>query len=408
MSALRESDRLTGAPLEDGRATAIPRPPVVLFTNSWMMGGMEEHILKLARGLRSRGHHVTLICPPDNVIAPLRAACLAVGVHVRVVSEGQGPRGAIRRLRALTRLLRPHRHGVLHLHLTGPYGGELVMAAATLAGMAAIVRTEHQPPERPPSLLQRWRMRAKDRALSTVLCVSSQNMVHFTRDLGRDARKFAVVHNCIDLTRFDPSKVDGQQAREALGLAPDAEVVGMVARLAEERKGGAVFLEMAARMAKRRARTRFVVVGDGPLRPALERQAEALGIASRFLFLGERRDIPELLAAMDVFVMPSLWEGGPYTVLEAMAMERPVVTTNVGMVADVMRSEEHALVVPPGDAGALAEAALRLLESADLRSRLAERGRRLATERFSEDHLVEGVLAIYEQALTKASGSRHR
>ena len=399
---------MTGPALRTRPSKSLGPFPVVLFTNSWMMGGMEEHILKLARGLRGSGHAVALICPPDQVVAPLREACASAGVDVHALAERRGPFGALRRVRELSRLLRPHRDGVLHLHLTGPYGGELALLAGKLAGCAAIVRTEHQPPERPPSGRQRWRMKAKDRALSAVLCVSRQNMEHFTRDLGRDARKFAVVHNCIDLARFDPVKVDGARWRAELSLPVAAEVVGMVARLAEERKGAAVFLEMAAGVAQKRPQARFVIAGDGPLRPALERQAAELGIDSQVAFLGERQDIPELLAAMDVFVMPSLWEGGPYTVLEAMAMERPVVTTNVGMVRDVVRSGEHALVVPPGDAGALAEAVLGLLNEPELRVRLARAGRRLAVERFSEERLVEGVLAVYERSLARGGSGPQR
>jgi glycosyltransferase involved in cell wall biosynthesis len=364
-----------------------------------MMGGMEEHILKLARGLRQRGHPVSLVCPTDDVIEPLREACREAGAEVRPLPDRRGPIGAARRLRELSAILRPYRKGVLHLHLTGPYGGDLVLLAGKLAGCAAIVRTEHQPPETPPSDFQRWRMRTKDRWLDAVLCVSRENMTHFTRDLGRDRAKFAVVHNSIDLPRFDPAKVDAAQSRHAMGVPADAEIVGMIARLAEERKGAAQFLEMAARVADQRAQARFVIVGDGPLRVGLESRAAELGVASRVLFLGERADVPDVLAAFDVFVMPSLWEGGPYTVLEAMAMQRPVVTTNVGMVPDVVRSGEHALVVPPGDSGALAEAVLRLLDDQPLRLRVAQAGRRLAVDGFSEERLVEGVLAVYDRVL---------
>jgi glycosyltransferase involved in cell wall biosynthesis len=173
----------------------------------------------------------------------------------------------------------------------------------------------------------------------------------------------------------------------------------MVARLAEERKGAAEFLEMAAAVAEQRSQTRFVIVGDGPLRLSLEQQAAELGIASRVRFAGERSDIPAVLAALDVFVMPSHWEGGPYTVIEAMAMARPVVTTNVGMVVDIVRDGEHALVVPPRDSSALARAVQRLLAEDRLRGRLAKGGRRLATERFSEERLVEGVAAVYADVL---------
>ena len=120
-----------------------------------------------------------------------------------------------------------------------------------------------------------------------------------------------------------------------------------------------------------------------------------MGIGPRVIFTGERRDIPELLAAMRVFVMPSLYEGGPYTVLEAMAMAKPVVATPVGLVPDVVHDGVTGRLVPIADSAALARAVLELLASDETARRLAERGRAAVVEHFSLDAMIDGVAAIY-------------
>jgi glycosyltransferase involved in cell wall biosynthesis len=142
---------------------------------------------------------------------------------------------------------------------------------------------------------------------------------------------------------------------------------------------------------------RFLIVGDGPLRPALEREAEELGIGDQVVFTGERQDIPRLLAAMRVFVMPSLWEGGPYTVLEAMAMAKPVVATPVGLVPDAVEDHSTGLLAPIADSAALARGVLELLGDELLAARLAQRGRERVVARFSLEAMIDGVVEVYRE-----------
>jgi glycosyltransferase involved in cell wall biosynthesis len=368
---------------------------IVLFTNSPYMGGMEEHVLLLGRGLIQRGYPVATICSPRAAIRPLREALSSAGVEVHSVAERQGTRlGTLRRLQALTETLRRYPDCILHLHLTGHTGGDLIQLAGRLAGVRAIVRTEHIPPVPPITRRDRVMTKLRDLALDRVVCVSKQTRQDHLDRLGRDPRKCLVVPNCVDLERFSP-RVDAGRIRAELNLDPVAPIVGTVSRLGELRKGISYFLEMAASVAAADPSTHFLVVGDGPLRPALERQAQELGIGSRVIFTGERRDIPELLAAMRVFVMPSLYEGGPYTVLEAMAMAKPVVATPVGLVPDVVHDGVTGRLVPVADSAALARAVLELLASDETARRLAERGRAAVVEHFSLDAMIDGVAAIY-------------
>jgi glycosyltransferase involved in cell wall biosynthesis len=292
---------------------------------------------------------------------------------------------------------------VLHLHLTGHAGGDLVQLAGLLAGVSAIVRTEHLPPVPPVTARERARVRLRDLGLDRVICVSSQTRHDHLELLGRNADRCVVVPNCVDLQRFSPS-VSADGAHAELGLDPVAPIIGTVSRLGEHRKGIHHFLEMAAIVARAMPSTRFLVVGDGPLRPSLERQAEELGIGPRVVFTGERQDIPRLLAAMRVFVMPSLYEGGPYTILEAMAVGRPVVATPVGLVPDVVQHGTSGLLAPIGDSAALARGVLDVLGDEGLARRLAARGLEAVAARFSLDVMVDGVTAIYRDV---ARGRSH-
>jgi glycosyltransferase involved in cell wall biosynthesis len=370
-------------------------PPIVLFTNSPYMGGMEEHILLLGRGLVRQGYTVAAICSTRDEIRPLRESLAAEGIRVHGLAErGESRLSGLRRLQALHRPLRQYPGCILHLHLTGHHGGDLIQLAARLAGVRAIVRTEHLPPVLPITALDRARVQLRDRALARIICVSEQTRQLHLERLGRDARRCTVVPNCVDLDRFSPTLREYGVHAE-FGFEPTAPIVGTVSRLGEHRKGIHHFLDMAAAVAAINPGARFLVVGDGELRPELEQQADRLGIQSRVVFTGERRDIPRLLAAMRVFVMPSLYEGGPYTVLEAMAMVKPVVATPVGLVPDVVDHRETGLLIPVADSAALTEAVLELLSDADLARRLAERGRQAVVERFSLDAMIAGVTAVY-------------
>jgi glycosyltransferase involved in cell wall biosynthesis len=366
------------------------------------MGGMEEHILVLARGLVKRDVEVAVICSDHDAIEPLRRALGEAGARVHEVpGRSQACFGAARRLLNLTQPIRRYRDCILHLHLTGHEGGDLVVAAGRLAGARAIVRTEHLPPMPPVSVSERRHVQLRDRLMDRIICVSDQTRQDHIALLGREARKLVAIANCVDTHRFAPGLI-AKATRTELGLGADAPVIGTVSRLGEHRKGLNYFLDMAADVSAAWPAATFLIVGDGPLRPELEAQAASLGIAERVLFTGTRGDIPELLAAMDIFVMPSLFEGGPITVLEAMAMGKPVVSTPVGMVPDAIEHDTSGLLVTAAQSQPITQAVLRLLENPTLADELGRNARGVVTERFSPAAMVDGVVAVYNDVAASA------
>jgi glycosyltransferase involved in cell wall biosynthesis len=360
---------------------------------------MEEHLFQLGRGLVRRGYPVAALCSEIEALGPLRDALTDVGVTVHCPAERHASAlGAVVRLRDVVRTIRQYPGCIVHLHYGGHTGGELLTLAARLGGARAVIRTDHNPPDPPITARERFSVRLRDRTVDRMLFVSEQVRQSHVDLLGRDARKCRVVHNGVDIDQFSPRSARNDVYAQ-LGLDPSTPIVGTVSRLAERFKGNAHFLEMAAEVTRTVPAARFLIVGDGPLRPELELQARTLGIAEKVIFTGRVPTLPSYLAAMHVFVMPSIREGGPITVLEAMAMARPVVSTPVGMVPDVIQDHVSGMLVPQTNITAMAAAVLELLEDHEYARRLAERGRETVASRFSLDAMVDGVAGVYREVV---------
>ncbi|HYK96997.1 MAG TPA: glycosyltransferase family 4 protein [Candidatus Acidoferrales bacterium] len=390
----RNGDR---AAVEAARATT---PPVAIFTNSMVMGGMEEHVLQLGRGLRERGFPVTVICSSDDAIAPLRDGLHEADVEVRALSAKQASLGsALPRVRELAAALRPFRGGVLHIHMTGHRGGALTMLAARLAGVRAIVRSVHLPPTGRVGRQDRVLVGITDRQLARIVCVSSETRRAHVDALGRDPRKCVVVHNGVDLERFSPD-VPPIDLRAEFGIAPTAPVVGTVARLGETRKGMHHFVDAAALIAARAPDTRFLVVGDGELRTALESRARERGLGERVVFAGQRADVPRVLTALSVFVSPSIYEACQYNLLEAMAAGRAVVSTLTGVAPEVIVDGVTGRAVAIGDPHALAVATLETLAAPAEAARMGARARERILSGFSLDAMLDGLVRVYREVVS--------
>src|SRR5262249_31867554 len=186
--------------------------------------------------------------------------------------------------------------------------------------------------------------------------------------------------------------------RAELGLDPAALLVGTVSRLGEERKGVNYFVDTAAIVARSHPNVRFLIVGEGELRPRLEQQAAALGIAHPVIFTGERTDVARLLAALDVFVIPSLYEACQYSLLEAMAMGKAVVATPAGVAPDVVIDRETGLLVPLADSAAMASGVRELLDQPVLAASLGRRARELMARQFSVEAMLDNIAHVYDEA----------
>lgn len=207
-----------------------------------------------------------------------------------------------------------------------------------------------------------------------------------------------VIHNGVDVERFRPG-ISREEAKRRLGLSPDAVTVMTTCRLDPEK--GHRYLFEALRPLLPERKLQLIVVGTGRGEAAVRTAAEGERVAAATTFTGLRRDIPEVLAAADVFVSPTLQEGFSNALLEAMAMARPVIVTDVAGSTEAVTPERDGLVVPPADAGALRGALVRLLDDAALRQRIGAEARDTVLTKFATAHFAAGVQALYEELVSR-------
>ncbi|MCI0333230.1 MAG: glycosyltransferase [Planctomycetes bacterium] len=223
---------------------------------------------------------------------------------------------------------------------------------------------------------------------------------------GFPAERVSVIPNGVDTETFAPSR-DLTAIRRELGIDERAPVVGIVAALRPE-KNHELFLEMARRVVRQLPEARFLVVGDGLRRDALEQRAREMNLTSNVSFLGSRGDVPRLLAAMDVFALTSHVEANPISILEAMSVGRPVVATNVGSIHEAVIEGETGHLVPPGDASQLAERVLSLLNDRPRRTAMGAAARQAVVDRWSIESMVCGYEDLIESIYARKAASRVR
>jgi glycosyltransferase involved in cell wall biosynthesis len=208
--------------------------------------------------------------------------------------------------------------------------------------------------------------------------------------------KVKTVYLGVPLDEFSRSRSPQEiaDARRELRVAPDEFAVGTVTRL-HDSKGNSYLVDAAAIVLRERPRTKFYVVGEGPLLPDLQQQAQALGLGDRFVFHGFAKDVAAVVSAFDLSVFPSLWEGTPLTVFEALAMGKPIVATDADGLLDVLAHDRDAIIVPKRDANALAQAMVRMMDDDALRARLGA-GARKTGQQYDISAFVRKMEQLYE------------
>lgn len=365
---------------------------VYYYSDARQLGGAEQALLILIENIDHRAWRPTLLlaASPEATLLAQRAHELSAEVRP-VAPMPLGLTGA-RRVPRLVRELRRARPDVFHAHLSWPLAAKWALAAAVLAHVPAIVATVHLFPDYPLDRSNFFQGRVLARFVGRYVAVSDDIAARLARRLRWPAKKIEVIHNGVSLDRFarpvDPA------LRAQLAGRTERIVFLTVARL-DEQKGHDVLLRAAARIPE----ARFVLAGDGPERPRLEREAHDLGLGEQVAFLGHREDVPDLLAASDAFVLPSLYEGTPLAVLEAMAAGKPVISSAIHGTDELVVDGETGLLVPPRDPEALAATLRRILDDPSLRARLGVAARERAERRFPASRAAERVVRLYQDLL---------
>lgn len=243
-------------------------------------------------------------------------------------------------------------------------------------------------------LADRW----SSKYVTRFIAVSGAIKKKLIEERGITADRITVVHNGVEFDKYDPGLYEPADSRRSLGIPNDRKVVGTVGRLVFQ-KGYRYLLEAAQKVLSKDEQVIFVIVGSGEEEERLKSLAQSLGISEACAFVGPRFDIANVMSAFEIFVLSSVLEGLPRTVIEAMAMARPIVATDIDGVREELRHEETGILVPPADSGSLAEAILMLLADREKAMRLGQAARRDAEQRFDIRLTLSKIETLYEDVL---------
>ncbi len=357
------------------------------------LGGGQRHLLSLSRSL-DRSRFEVAVCSRGG--GPLVEELRSLGIpHFPVRFQKSVSRILIRDIR---NVLESHPFDILHTH--GGLAGFFGRWAARKNRIPAVVHTLHgihylyyrNPLQRAAYIcLERLFSRFTD----AVVFVSDAD-----REKGRKYRlaphsRSYVIKNGIDFSVFS-SQADRPVALEGLPDPGRGPLLGTVARL-HRQKGVEYFIRSAGEILNEIPAARIWIIGDGPLSSSLQRLIEESGLEGRVHLLGGRQNIPTYLKRFDVMVLPSLWEGLPYVLLEAAALAKPVVTTSIDGIMELIEDEKSGLLVPPGDPKKLAQAVIRMLRDRNLAARLGERFRDEVVQTYTLEKMVDRIQRLYEE-----------
>ena len=373
-----------------------------IITESWLLGGAQRNTLITIQGLKRKGYNVELACGPGG---PMVDAALDSGIPVTIFDSMVREISPILDFRCLIenyKFLKQKRFDIVHTHSTK--GGIITRFAAKLSGVPIIVHTIHGTPfqwgfswvlNKTAILLE------KNAALFSDKLIAVANLVkqEFLDVNICPPEKIETIYSGIDFRMFDIS-VDLEAKKRELRITPDEQVVGTVGHLVE-RKGHIYLIEAAQQVLGKTPNVKFIIAGEGPYRPEIEKKIAECNLNHKVILLGDRNDVPELLSIMDIYVQPSLAEGLGRSMTEALYMKLPVIATAVNAVPELIEHEKTGLLIPPKEPQAIADAIQDLLSHPEKRKQLGENAHRRVFPDFSADLMVDRIENLYLRLLAK-------
>lgn len=359
------------------------------------IGGAGRHLLTFLEHYDRTKLTVYVLCPPASL---LLEQCTAIGVETYTSpyltgDRSFGWRGLAGLVRAVGTIVRERRIDIVHTHAS--FAGRL---AAKAAGVRRIVYTKHR---------MDWntgRRGLKKKAIAILNRLTCHKVIAVSQavkeDLmlsGVEAEKIALIYNGVDIEKFRKQAQTGAtQLPPKFSNVDGSCLVGMVARL-EPEKGHRYFLEAASLVLAKQANVFFIVVGTGSLAAALQDMANEIGVADQVIFTGYQDNIAQIIAAMDILVIPSLSEAFGISMIEGMCLSKPCVASELGGLLEIAGWQDGrvACLVPPGDANAIAEKIIFLLEHPDAARAIGSKAASEVERRFSAEKMTEEITRLY-------------
>lgn len=385
--------------------------PILHPITRLIVGGAQENTMYTAALLDPQRWDVAVLCGPQtgaegSLIEEVRARGIQLTIEPNLVRE-VNPFKDFSAVWKLSHLMRRERYTIVHTHSSK--AGVLGRLAAKLAGVPVIVHTvhgwsfhDHMPTWRKTLYVTLEKFAAA--LTDAIIVVAAPDIDKGLREGIGHREQYHIIRSAIPLDEFDPAHVDPQAVRRELGIPLDAPMLGNVGRFSPQ-KNPLDWVRVAARVARELPDGRFLLVGDGPLRPEVEAALAEAGIADRTILTGLRRDVPRLMAAMDVFLLTSLWEGLPRVIPQAMAMEMPVVANRADGTIEAIAHGETGYLCPPGDLKTMAGYCVELLQDPSRRKMMGQKGRIFATGEFDVQEMVNDIAALYEALLAQKTSN---
>jgi len=380
--------------MNDEKQGADKRVKVLYVFAALPVGGAEEVLITEVEGL-DKTRFDPLVCVLSEK-GPVGEGIERRGFPVAALHRMKHHRFDSRIVRDLYRLIKTEKVDVVHTHLYD--GNKYGRLAAGLARVPVLISHYHN-----VYAGRRIKYHLINRVLSTlndrILAVSQavkESVVRYDRI---SPGKIEVLYNGIDPSKFKGNFKESR-VRQKFGVKPEDFLVGIVARL-EEQKGHIYLFKALRQLRPDFSQIKVLVVGDGTLRSALESRAMEMGLSEQVLFAGTRKDIPEILAALDLFILPSLWEGFSLALLEAMAMGTPVIATAVGGASEVIRSGHDGLLIPPGEESSLVTAVREAILDPRKFEEMGRKGKETVGRQFTVARHLTRLQDLYLEVLAQ-------
>lgn len=391
---------------------------VVHIITRFDKGGSAENTLLTVLGLNKEKYTILLIKGPSLESEMSDEESLTVSESLKIAEENNikvinlpflvrkiAPLTDLRALFTLFKILRKERPDIVHTHTSK--AGFLGRFASFLARVPIIIHTPHGHVFHSyfgPVLTKIFVIAEKISSLITDKIITLTNRErdeHIERRIA-PLNKFITIHSGVDLDRFMNLNINIKKKKKELNIPKDYCVIGTVGRLVPI-KGHKYLVSAAEMIIKEFPKTVFIFVGDGFLKPILERHAEALGIRKNIIFTGWRKDVPEILYLFDILVFPSLNEGMGRVMVEGMSLGKPIVASNVGGIRDLIEDGKNGILVSPRDSNALRKAISRLIRNKKLAEGLGKIGKMEVYPDFDASTMVKKIDNLYESLLSKVN-----
>ncbi len=371
---------------------------IILYTDTPIAGGAENHMGLLAKKLVQDGYQTTLICSQGQ---SLDQWCQNLEKdHVPVIRLDVKHKHDPSHFFQLKKILRDEVPDILHLHLWNPGACRYAFLAADRK-KTAIIATEHDP--FPLNGIKKSIKKSTLARTDFTIAVSRDNEKKIISWYPQLEGKTAVIHNGIDLKKFSQSILHfskqerGRIRSELFGTQPSDFVFLTIAAL-HPRKGLMDLLEAFAQVHQKYPQTLLVIVGEGPQKTALEKKIKKLNISGAVKMLNHQTQIPQILKSSDVFILPSVKEAFGLVLLEAMAAQTPVIATKVGGIPEIIKDRQSGWLVEPSDSSALSQKMIELMNNKPLREKLSFIGHH-EVQKFDLHQMVKETEKVYDQAL---------